>query len=372
MVRELAGALADLGVESSVVTLSHRGSANVQFPDDVTLRICGNAAEPKVGLPETGSLLRILFQETKSADLVHLHDMWHFPQLAGAIASRLRNRPYIVSPHGALEPWCLRQHRVLKVIAWESYQRSILNEAQWVHTLTLREQKTVQDLGVRSPISVIPSGVNLRSIDGFRRIGLPENDERGGVKQPFVLYLGRLDPKKQVDVLLDAFVRVAMENREISLTVAGSDPYGSWASMSKRIRQTGLSDRVCYLGYVDELMKFDLMSSAELFIQPSRTEGLSMAVLEAMACGTPVIVSSGCNIPEVEEFRAGFVVPDKAPDFSHAIVQVLQDDALRNLMKQNARRLIEERFTARAMAIAMKSVYEESLVSYKRAGRTAG
>jgi len=361
VVRDLTGALVEFGVESSVVTLGQRDSENVQFPNDVVLRICGTAAEPKLGLPGTGSLIRSLFQETKTADLVHLHDMWHFPQLAGAIASHLRNRPYVVSPHGALEPWCLKQHRILKEIAWRSYQKRILDEARRVHTLSQEEQKTVHRLGVRSPTSVIPSGVNLQSIDEFRRRALSENDDRSRRGPRFILYLGRLAPKKQLDVLLDSFLSVAMVDRDISLIIAGPDPYGLWASMKTQVQQSGLRNRVRYLGLVDELTKFGLMSSAELLIQPSRTEGLSVVVLEAMACGTPVIVSPGCNIPEVEEFRAGFVVPDTSPDFSRVIMEVLEDDALRRLMKENARRLIEVRFTARAMARAMKKVYEESL-----------
>src|SRR2546426_2536716 len=158
LVRNLTGALKEFGVESSVVTLSERDSTSVQFPTDIRLRICGDAAVPKLGLPRTGSLITALLQEVKSADLVHLHDIWHLPQLGAAISSRLRDRAYVVSPHGALEPWCLSQHRILKAVAWMSYQRRILDGAQRVHALTEEEHGTLERLGVKSPTSVIPSG----------------------------------------------------------------------------------------------------------------------------------------------------------------------------------------------------------------------
>ena len=89
-----------------------------------------------------------------------------------------------------------------------------------------------------------------------------------------------------------------------------------------------------------------------------------MAVLEALACGTPAIVSQGCNIPEIEKFRAGLVVPATVSHFSKAMLDVLLDNDKRTSMKGNARRLIESKFTARAMAIAMKRVYEESIVEH--------
>jgi glycosyltransferase involved in cell wall biosynthesis len=366
-VRNLTEALAEIGVTGRVVTLGQRNSGNIEFAESVQVRNLGLAAMPKLGLPLKGPLLASLLEEARFADLVHLHDMWHLPQLAGAIVAGLCNRPYVVSPHGALEPWCLEQHRILKAIAWRSYQKRILDEAKRVHTLTEAERRTVQRLGVRSPTSVVPSGVNLRSIDETRERALAENETENRRETPFILYVGRLDLKKQLDVLLESFFEVAMVNKEIGLVIAGPDPHGLWADLKKRVERFGLCNRVRYLGFVDELMKFGLMSSAELFVQPSHTEGLSMAILEAMACGTPVIVSRDCNVPEVEEFRAGFVVSGTSPDFSRAITDALGDDALRKLMRQNARRLVTEKFTARAMANAMKKVYEECLAQPKLA-----
>jgi glycosyltransferase involved in cell wall biosynthesis len=235
-----------------------------------------------------------------------------------------------------------------------------------VHTLTEEEQRTVQGLGVRSPTSVVPSGVNLHSIDETRKRALSKDPEGSRAETPFILYLGRLDPKKQLDVLLESFLTVATVDKEIGLTIAGPDPYGLWAGIKMRVERFGLGNRVRYMGFVDELTKFGLMSSAELFVQPSRTEGLSMAILEAMACGTPVVVSPGCNIPEVESSRAGFVVPATVGELSRAMMEILADDSLRNSMKRSARRLVESKFTAHAMAAAMKRLYRESVLHQRR------
>jgi glycosyltransferase involved in cell wall biosynthesis len=371
VVRNLTQNLVDLGVETSVVTLAKRNSLSLQFADDVSVRTCGIAVLPKLGLPMSHSLIGALLDESKTSDLVHLHDMWHLPQLVGAFTSRLKERPYVVSPHGALEPWCFEQHRISKAAAWRFYEKRILNEAKRVHALTEEEKRTVQRLGVESMISIIPSGVNLQTIDEFRQKARSESDQSKGEQTPFILYIGRIHPKKQLDIVLDSFERLAIVDREISLVITGPDPDGLWASMRSRLQKANLTKRVRYLGFVDEVTKFRLMTSAALFVQASKTEGLSMAILEAMACGTPVIVSAGCNIPEVQEYHAGYVVPDKPQAFLQAITRALNDEALRKSMRTNARRLVEEKFTARATASEMKKVYRESLDQHDSTRRNA-
>lgn len=361
VVRDLTKALVELGVECSIITTSQRHSQTVEFPHGVSVRLCDHPVGLRIGIPLTPSILTALREETESADLVHIHDLWHFPQLAAAISSRLREIPYVVSPHGALEPWCLKQRRILKLAAWCFYQKRILNGASTVHALSVEEERTARKLRLTSRTSVISSGVDLDALDRLRRERTSIITPRDDWQPPFVLYLGRLDPKKQLAVLIDSFSIIASVDKVTSLVIAGPDPSGLWQQLQRRVDDLGLSHRIRYLGFVDDVAKLRLMSEAELFVQPSHTEGLSVAVLEAMACGTPVVLSPGCQVPGVAEFSAGMIVNDTPVDIAKAIQKVLTDSDLRNSMGNNARRLIEERLTARRMASAMKNLYLTSL-----------
>ncbi len=361
VVRDLSEELGELGVTSVVVTLGTSKSATTEFPDNVKVIACRAALDSKLGLPLGSDLVNTLLEESKQVDLVHLHDIWHFPQLAAAVISRLRTTPYIVTPHGALEPWCLKQHRLLKSLAWFGYQKRVLGVARGVHALTHQEESTIRQLGLKVPTAVIPSGVDLEAIDMYLH-ELPVDGEGAGESgAPFILYVGRLDRKKRLDLLIDTFAQLAGAHRTLALLIAGPDPSGLRHELRNHASQMGLEGRVRFIGFVSERLKFQLLSRAELFVQPSYSEGLSVAVLESMACGTPVVVSKGCNIPEVAESAAGFCVDDKPSEISKAITVLLENPELRSSMARNARLLIEAKFTASRMAKAMKEFYRRSL-----------
>src|SRR2546427_2751166 len=143
VVRDLARAASRHGVENVVVTLTNRDSAGVKLSTSVRLVDCGRAVIPKLAVPGSLKLTRGLAREIASADLVHIHEFWNVPHVTGALISIISSRPYVLTPHGALQPRALLWHKYLKTIAWHSHERRILANSSGVHVLTPIERRSV-------------------------------------------------------------------------------------------------------------------------------------------------------------------------------------------------------------------------------------
>src|SRR5437016_10339114 len=206
--------LSKLGVSCTVVTLDENPFPRFPFPVEASVRFAGDALFPKIGIPNQSRLLRTLHDEVAKVDLVHLHELWHAPQLIGSLLSKLARKPYIISPHGAIEPF-VGGMSVLKFIAWHAYQRLLLESASAVHAVNSYESRLLTMLLRQDRIPVIPNGVDLAQID--RYLGRP-GGESFSVRRPaspFILFLGRLIPKKGIDLVLESFRQIADEFPEL-------------------------------------------------------------------------------------------------------------------------------------------------------------
>ncbi|HEY1378387.1 MAG TPA: glycosyltransferase [Gemmataceae bacterium] len=277
-------------------------------------------------------------------DVVHLHGVWDPLLFAAARAARAAGRPYLVTPHGMLDPWSLAQRRWKKRLALALGWRAMLDRAAALHLLNADEQALAAGLGIKAAGVVIPNGVDLDEFDPpprpelFRR-RLPALGDR-----PYVLFLSRLHYKKGLDYLADAFRILAADRADVHLVVAGPDD-GARADFERRVAAAGLADRVHLPGPVYGPEKLSAVAGAACFCLPSRQEGFSVAILEALACGTPAVVSTACHFPEVAEAGAGEVVPLDAAAVATALGRVLADPALRERMGRAGRELVAARFT---------------------------
>ena len=346
-----------------VVAPNLYSSSTVDFPASVRVRIPGAVAVPKLGLPGSSRILNVLHQEINEADIVHLHELWHIPHLLGGLFARVAGRPHIVSPQGALDARSLSHRARLKWIAWHSYQKRLLESAAGIHAVSVHEEEDVRRRDLRAPVRVIPNGVDVRLVQDM--IERAEPVERERVRRfagdRYLLFIGRLDPMKGLDVLLRSFSEVAREFPDVKLVIAGPDPGRLTDVLPNRVRASGLMKRIVCPGFVDGLTKYAYLGNAELFVLPSHHEGMSVAVLEALASGVPVVVSPSCNVPEVQAYGAGFVTPSEVEPLARTIRYVLENDQERDLMAAHALQLAHERFSAEASAERMLHFYEEAL-----------
>lgn len=291
-----------------------------------------------------------------AADVVHLHGVWEPVLLAAAAHARRVNTPYVVTPHGMLDPWSLAQGRLKKKLALALGFKKMIDRAAWVHALNADEARLLKPLGLRAPAKVVGNGVWLDQVDtpahpGAFRAVCPELGDR-----PYVLFLSRIHFKKGLDYLADAFAQVAGEFPDHAVVVAGPDD-GVAGDFRQRIVNAGLTDRAVLPGPVYGDAKWAALRGADAFCLPSRQEGFSVAILEALACRTPVVISEACHFPEVAQVRAGAVVELSAAATAQGLRDVLSNPEQARAMGQNGRKLVEERFTWPAVAAQMLAAY---------------
>lgn len=277
------------------------------------------------------------------ADILHLHGVWETILRVGANEARRAGKPYVVTPHGMLDPWSLAQRKWKKRIALALGYRAMLNGAGFVHCLNADEIRLLAALHLTSPARTIPNGVfpeafaQLPAKGTFRRLH-PELNHA-----PYVLFLSRLHYKKGLDHLARAFELLATKVPNLRLVVAGPDG-GAQREFEAGIARAGLAPRTHLAGPLYGVPKLAAFVDAAVFCLPSRQEGFSLTILEAMACGTPVVITENCHFPEVAEVGAGHVVPLDAAAVAAALLRVLSDASEAKRMGQAGQNLVRMRY----------------------------
>ena len=295
-------------------------------------------------------------------DVTHIHGIWRPHLLEATRAARRVGRPYVISPHGMLSTWSLRQKKLKKHVALSLGWRTALEQAAFVHVLNQDEEEAVTTLCTPKKLVMLPNGISLDELTGQPDTEAVWNrfPQLRGI--PYIVFVGRLHHSKGLDILANAFAQVARAIEEIQLVVMGPE-FGAGDAFYAQIRQLSIQSRVHVLGGIYGADKITLLQHAACFCLPSRQEGFSMAIIEAMAIGLPVVVSDACHFPEVASEGAGQVVKLNADAFAQAILRVLMDDALRARQGTKARELAHSRYQWNSIAQEFIQAYFRTCTS---------
>ncbi len=351
--------IAFLGDNGAGVQVAVRRLAT-SFPAVVDARVYGGASAgagtefrtfPVAG-PAAFGYLPGLSQtlEAERLDLVHTHGLWMYPSVACLRWSE-RRRPYVVSPHGMLDPWALRNSRWKKKVAGWLYENRHLRGAACLHALNAAEAESMRRCGLRNPICVIPNGVDLPT-------EVPARED--GRQNRTLLYLGRLHPKKGLPQLVEAWSLVRKEAKESGwqLVIAGWDQIGHESELKATTSRLGLTSAIRFAGPQFGAEKDACFKEASAFILPSLSEGLPMTILEAWAWRLPVVMTPQCNIPEGSETGAAIMIEHKADSIAAGLRRLFaMNDSERAAIGERGRQLVECRFQWPSIAQKMDSVY---------------
>ena len=305
------------------------------------------------------SMKRTAVSILPTVDILHVHEFRTVENLLVTPVARALGIPIVLSPHGTLNVTTGRGR--LKA-AWDRLlSPTVAQGIDHVIALTETELNEVKDTWARfgkrqkpAHFSVIPNGVHLKEFADLP----PAQDFRqryGLADAPTVLYMGRLQARKGVDVLVRAFQRAQVEHAR--LLIAGPDE-----GMLSQVRALAAGDsRIVFAGYLGSDERLEALSASDVFVLPARGEGLSMAVLEALASGMPAVISPGCNMPEVETAGAGFVADATVDAVAVKLRELLVDADLRGRMGMAARQLVAERYTWDIVGKQLESVYLQVL-----------
>jgi poly(glycerol-phosphate) alpha-glucosyltransferase len=292
-----------------------------------------------------------------SVDVVDTHMPFVYPTYAASHAAFRHGRPLFYHQRGNFDPARLRFRGGKKKLYIAAIEKPIMRRAAPLIALTEAERHSFRQLGVATQVEVVPNGVDVPPV---RPEAAARVEARFGIARnaPVVLFLGRLHPTKGADKLLDAFARMTAQQSDAVLVMAGPDEWRLEEQWRAPFARGGLRDRVIFPGMLSGDDKADILARADLFALPSLGEGFSMAVLEALANSTAVMLSPGCNFPEVETSRAGVVVEADPAAMARVMTRLLSEPAVLRAMGERGRRLVAERYSWDVVADRLIEVYE--------------
>lgn len=385
---ELCRELAAAGIEISIYTTTIDAPSDWHIdPEGRTVR---DGVEIKL-FPVLGyrwywispTMYRALEANIPSYDVVHIHSLYRFHLLAAVHFCEKFSVPYIIKPHGSLDPFLFVRRRWRKSVHEALFERPALRGAAAIQFTTDEER----DLALQTSLFRPPkTGVKKagwtsgeRSEPGHwsRNVVIAEGLSLDAVKaasdggeaflgkyphlrgRELILFLGRINFKKGLDILARAFGRVARIRPEAELVIAGPDAEGYAGLVRGWLVEEGVAERTTFTGMLWTQEKWSAFYAADLFVLPSYTENFGLAVVEAMSAGCPVIISDKVNIwREISEAGAGIVVPCDVQQTADAISGLLANPVQARELTKNALRLVEQKFSWKSVIVKMTELYD--------------
>ena len=319
-------------------------------------------------------LARALRKTLPSYDLVHIYSLYGFSTAAASHYCRKYGVPYLLHPHGSLDPFLRRHHPFRKKIYSKLCLSPVFSSATTVLFNSAEERRLARaapelarlddPAGQGPPSVIVDVGVEevffTNATANSRRKFREKFPELSGRR--LVTYFGRLNFKKGLDILVAAFSAVAREQKDIHLVLAGPDGDGYAEKIRGWLHDAGMLARATFTGHIAGAERVALLQKSEVMVLPSYTENFGQAVAEAMAAGVAVIISDRVNIwPEVEKAQAGLVVPCDAAETARALRRLLANPAETREMGRRGRQLAAGRFPWSAVGDQMLRVYEKML-----------
>ena len=313
---QLSKALVKNGIECAVLTLD-LGLTKVRLAglDGVTLHaipcLWKRFYIPKISLKK----FKTIIQE---ADIIHIMGHWTLINALAYIYVKKFKKPYVFCPAGALPAF--GRSKTIKQIYNFLIGNEIIKNANSYIAITAAEKSFFESIKIHADkIYIIPNGINLEDyliedkILFYRAFNLPQ--------KPFVLFLGRLNHIKGPNLLLKAFIEIASSIPVVQLILAGPDD-GMKAELLQSIPEH-LKSRIHLIGHIAGKEKAAALACAELLVIPSRSEAMSIVVLEAGAASTPVVATDQCGLREFEEMDAVKIVKVDVEDLKNSISELL-------------------------------------------------
>lgn len=296
-----------------------------------------------------------------AADVVHLHGLWAGQNWTAGKAARRAGKPLIITPHSMMMPWAWRRSAWKKRPVGWLFEHRNLRTAACLHALAEGEARHIRALGFNQNVAVIPNGVNLAEYESFPDPARLEARFPNMAGAKWVLFLGRISEQKGIIEAMRACFDTLTAGNEWHLVVAGPDEFGMLPMLQAAITRKGLGNRVTFTGMLSREEVQAALKRSALLLQPSKSEGLSMSILEAMASGLPVLISDACNMPEVEEIGAGRVVPPDRRSIAGALRQIVAlSDEERRSMGARGRAWVQKRLSWPTLIPEYARMYREA------------
>lgn len=355
VVGEMTAELARRGNEVTLLYTSGRGRDNViPGPEGVRVKVF-----PCHGLknwayaPELGRWLR---KHAASFDVVHVHSLWCYTNMAVYRHCSRKHIPVVIRPAGTLTNWAMGVRSIKKRLYLNLVEKKHIESAAALQLMSKREADDMKGLGLHVDHFVLPNGMAFpvppsHSPEKVRdQVGIP-SDAR------VVLSLGRLHPVKNLDFLGRVFRETLRKEPGAFLVIAGPDQHGYADRLKACYAELGIQDHVVFAGEVKGADKWSLYGAADVFVLASTSENFGNVVLEALWSGLPVLASQGTPWEELTSQDAGFWLPLDEAAFAEKLVEVLADRQRAEAMGRAARAWAQQAFSWSGIADRLEEHY---------------
>jgi len=364
IVLELVSALGDSGLQVDLITTNADVFQKLEVPLNCWIqrenyRVQYFPCWHKNDLIFSKEMLLWFYKHVSEYSLVHTHTV--FSPLVSCChwICRSKKVPYIITPHGMLEPWAIGYKSYKKRVYFNLIEISNLSNSAFIQGTASTESDNIADLCFNLNIVFVPNGIkgpllaSNKEPDGLLVSQFPQ---LSGKK--IILFLGRLDPKKGLDILAPAFAEAHKIFPNIHLLIAGPDNIGFQSTAEKYFVKAGVESSVTFSGMLTGDLKQSALTMADIYVAPSYSEGFSMSILEGMAAGLPCIITTSCNFPEAAKARAARVVPPAKEALSTALIELLQSPEEAKKMGERANSLIAENYTWQKVSYRLMEEYK--------------
>jgi glycosyltransferase involved in cell wall biosynthesis len=312
-------------------------------------------------------LWKMLKSKVSQYDLVHITAVWNFPVWAAARACQQAGIPYIISPRGTIYPETIAlKSSHFKKFYYRFIAKQCLNLAATIHYTAKDEKYKVEaSLKLAARGIIIPNGIDLSEfaeVNKSRHFNEFFPEIKG---KKYILFLSRINQKKGLNLLVEAFATLTAKFPELYLVIAGPDNEGYGTIIKTMLAEKGVLQQTFFTGLLNGEKKIAAYRDAELFVLPSYSENFGMSVVEAMACGTAVIVSEQVGIsPDIQAQEAGLVVKTNPNSISESIALLLENTYLKKKIAGNGRQMANNYYNIHA--VASKFIEQYKSIIYER------
>lgn len=302
-----------------------------------------------------------LRQEAAAVDVVHVHGLFNFPAAYGLAAGSRNNVTIVLSPHGQLDPYDLRRHRLAKWLYVGAFLRRALVSVATTVVTSDREGVELQTFGVSVatrtvglPVRPLPSGSGQRLRDRF---GIPRD-------AVIVLFLGRLHPKKRLDIVLQSVARLRSRVGGLHTLVVGDGDPAYLRKLRSLSANLGSEPFTTWAGTLRGQDKADALDASDLFALTSENENFGITIVEALLAGVPVLISDKVYLDGIlQEEGLATVCQTTVDSCTSALGSLVDDPVALRARAPGVRKLARDLF-------APENVAERLLETYQLARRT--
>lgn len=314
------------------------------------------------------SLSQFCYEHITDYDLVYVSSNWGFPFLPACRAAYKARVPYIVTPRTSF----MRKTWIGKYLKKKAYhygfERRLINKASAIHYTSELEVAESKWLNLTPPFFIVPNPVSLKEFESMPLRGKFRERWRIDFSTSIILFLGRIEPRKGIDITLKALAKIVSDYPKAKLVLSGPEEDDYLKTVQNMSDELGISRQVLITGYLGPSERLDALRDADIFILTSYSENFGMAVVEAMASGLPVIISEKVGIADViRQGRAGLVTSLVPTDVALALRMMLSDKKKAMQMGDAGKIVARRNFSPGVVAQKMLGEFNKILLA-KRSG----